>query len=120
MNKLATYKKRKEKQIMETATIIVLSVLSTLSVVAIITLVVVSFFTVGRKIDELETNVFNQMREQIADAELKIVNLKKDTCLEHLEIRRELDSRCDKLDNKIKASNTIAGTAITTKQVLQG
>jgi hypothetical protein len=102
-------KKEKEKQIMETATIIVLSVLSTLGVVAIISLVVVSFYKMGRKVDILEESVFKCLEEYREESH------------KHLEeLRREVDSRCDKLDNKITKTSTAPNLLAANKTVLQG
>ena len=97
---------------METTTIIFLKILSTLCVVTVIALVVVAIFRLGRKIDELDNTVNQSIN--FGDEELrKDIN----------ELHRELDSRCDKLDNKIKISNNtanVAGPVANAKQILQG
>jgi biopolymer transport protein ExbB/TolQ len=104
---------------METATIILLSVLSTLGVVAIITLVVVSFYKLGRKVDTSENNVFKSL-EETREEMYNITAADRDDSSRQLEeLRRELDSRCDKLDHKIKSS-TAPSTLETNKTVLQG
>ena len=97
---------------METATIILLTVLSTLSVVAIITMIVVSFYKLRGKVDELENSVFRYIEEKETSTDSRFV-----------ELERGIDSRFDKLDNKIKLSNNTAsatGPVANAKQILQG
>lgn len=101
---------------METSTIILLSVLSTLGVVAIITMVVVTFFKLGRKIIKIEEILSND-----------IIETRNDFSKEFEELRREIDSRLDKLNHKIKVStmdlSNSAGPVVPTektKQILQG
>lgn len=106
---------RRNKKI-ETSTIILLSVLSTLGVVAIITMVVVAFFKLGRKIRNVEEILSND-----------ILNSRNDFSRDFDELRREIDSRLDKLNNKIKLSTMDlhnaagpVGQSEQTKQILQG
>lgn len=101
---------------METSTIILLSVLSTLGVVAIITMVVVAFFKLGRKIRNVEEILSND-----------ILNSRNDFSRDFDELRREIDSRLDKLNNKIKLSTMDLGNAAgpvvpseKTRQIIQG
>ncbi len=101
---------------METSTIILLSVLSTLGVVAIITMVVVAFFKLGRKIRNVEEILSND-----------ILNSRNDFSRDFDELRREIDSRLDKLNNKIKLSTMDLGNAAgpvvpseKTSQIIQG
>ena len=101
---------------METSTIILLSVLSTLGVVAIITMVVVAFFKFGRKIRNVEEILSND-----------ILDSRNDFSRDFDELRREIDSRLDKLNNKIKLSTMDLGNAAgpvvpseKTRQIIQG
>ena len=101
---------------METSTIILLSVLSTLGVVAIITMVVVAFFKLGRKIRNVEEILSNE-----------ILNSRNDFSRDFDELRREIDSRLDKLNNKIELSTMDLGNAAgpvvpseKTRQIIQG
>ena len=89
---------------METSTIILITVLSTLSVVAIITMVVVAFYKLGKSVDDLENNIYKSLDETRTD----MFNLRDENTnhfnLELSQLRKELDSRFDKLDNKIRLS----------------
>ena len=106
---------------METSTIILISVLSTLGAVAIIALVAVAFYKLGGKIEKLEDNVFRTIDE----TKRELITDHEEIYRQMGEIRREMDSRCDKLDNKIQKSIGVnaAGPVVntsSTKQVLQG
>ncbi|HWY36844.1 MAG TPA: hypothetical protein VNX68_19520 [Nitrosopumilaceae archaeon] len=106
---------------METATIIVLTVLSTLSVVAIIALVVVSFYSLNRKVDTIEEGLMVSINKNRDDLELAQENSNKEIGLQFDLIKRELDSRCDKLALKIKTSITSTeAIPTTTSKVLLG
>ena len=102
-------------------TIIIVSVLSTLGVVAILTSIVVAFMKLKNKVDvnnfermvedihqRINENVrytddrFDKLITQIYDS----INFNDNTYQnEFNEIRRLVDSRCDKLDSKIKATS---------------
>jgi len=102
---------------METPTIILISILSTLSVVAIIALVVVAFVKQGRKIVKLEEDLRRSILKLEDETRIRTNRLMDDYTREFENVRKFIDSRCDKLDLKIKNS----GTKIETqKQVLQG
>lgn len=112
---------------METSTIILITVLSTLSVVAIITMVVVAFYKLGKSVDDLENNIYKSLDETRTD----MFNLRDENTnhfnLELSQLRKELDSRFDKLDNKIRLSTMNLSNSAgpisqseNTKQILQG
>lgn len=112
---------------METATIILLTVLSTLSVVAIITMVVVTFSKLRGKVDELENSVFKYINEKevetfkiIQDNENETRSRFDGVNFRFVELERGIDSRFDKLSNKIQLSNATGPVANVQKQVLQG
>jgi Na+/H+ antiporter NhaB len=107
---------------METTTTILLSVLSTLSVVAVITIVVVSFMKLRRRVDSNNDECFRAMDSTRMDLENRIHEVTGSLTRESEEIRRIIDSRCDKLDSKIKSLSNVSGpvTSSETKQVLQG
>lgn len=100
---------------METTTIILLSVLSTLSVVAIITVVAVSFGRLNRKVDKLEEQVYLYINNERTNVETRLNDICGEYRGEFEKVRGTIDSRCDKLDSKIKNSNFESQ-----KQVLQG
>ncbi len=112
---------------METSTIILLSVLSTLAVVAIVATIVVAFSKLGRRINNLaeETNTtFAQRSDEINNDINYVVNNLNSSISE---LKREMDSRFDKFDNKLKLSTmNLANSAgpvsqtETKKEILQG
>ena len=108
---------------METTTIILLTVLSTLSVVAVITMIAVAFSRLSRRVDELENSVFKCIEEREQEIRLIVTKLETDTDSCFVELERGIDSRLDKLDNKIKLLNNTAnttGTVVNAKQILKG
>jgi hypothetical protein len=117
-------KKEKEKINMETTTIILLSVLSTLSVVAVITIVVVSFARLRRRVDSNHDDCFRVIDSTRMDLENRIDEITGNLSREAEDIRRTIDSRCDKLDSKIKSLGSDApGTHVNAgngKQLIQG
>lgn len=96
---------------METATIVLISVLSTLSVVFIIALVFISFYKLNKKIDELTDSFYRDINAIDNNNNSKVDALK-----------REMDSRCDKLDSKIKLSKTDSNVSepSNSKKILEG
>lgn len=107
-------------------TIIIVSVLATLGVVAILTSIVVAFIKlknkvdvnnqketidslyntieyVERKIDENQKYVDDKFDRLITQIYETINNNENDSRREYEAIYRVIDSRCDKLDSKIKA-----------------
>ncbi|HUS49711.1 MAG TPA: hypothetical protein VMZ91_06070 [Candidatus Paceibacterota bacterium] len=106
---------------MGTTTIILLSVLSTLSVVAVITIVVVSFSRLRSRVDSNNDECYRQMDAVREEFVSKVNELENIFTRESDEIRRVIDSRCDKLDSKIKSiSESGPVTSSEKKQVLQG
>lgn len=109
---------------METTTVILLSVLSTLSVVAIIALVVVSFNKLGRKVNTLEDILSREITQRSDELNSRMNNIVDEFSIEFANMKKFVDSRCDKLDAKIKSSGeNAAGTHVNagnSKQVLQG
>jgi hypothetical protein len=112
---------------METTTIILLSVLSTLSVVAVITIVAVSFMRLGKRVDGNNDDCHRAIDALTHELYAKINEVTDSFSREYDDIRRTIDSRCDKLDSKIKSGiNDTAGTHINAssekqiKQILQG
>jgi len=109
-------------------TIIIVSVLSTLGVVAILTSIVVAFIKLKNKVD---VNNFERMVEDIhqrinensryTDDRFdklitqiyETVNYNDNTYRNEFdEIRRLIDSRCDKLDSKISNLTRVSGELI--------
>ncbi len=92
-------------------TTIIVSVLSTLGVVALVTAIVVAFVKLTNKVDvnnfdrEVE-NIYNEVNKKFEvlnrDLEHHVTAIYSSTNEEHEDIRRFIDSRCDKLDTKIK------------------
>ena len=107
---------------METTTTILLSVLSTLSVVAVITIVVVSFVKLRSRVDNNHDECCRIIDSTRMDLENRIDEVTGNIIRDSDEVRRLIDSRCDKLDSKIKSIGIdAAGTHVnSTKQVLQG
>lgn len=108
---------------METTTTILLSVLSTLSVVAVITIVVVSFMKLRIRVDNNNDECFRAMDSIRMDLENRIDEVTGNLSRDSDEIRRIIDSRCDRLDAKIKlyvSNKSEPVTSSETKQVLQG
>lgn len=100
---------------METTTVILLSVLSTLSVVAIITLVVVSFIKLGRKVNFIEEHLSREMCQRSDEINTRMNTIVDEFSKEFEGMKKFIDSRCDKLDAKIKTSSIEQQ-----KQVLHG
>jgi len=114
-------------------TIIIVSVLSTLGAVAVLTSIVVAFIKlkhkvdgnsfemtindVHRRMDDIERCAEDMLSRSITNAYEMINNNQNQISLEFDEIRRLIDSRCDKLDAKIKETS---GNLIpkTDKQIL--
>jgi predicted PurR-regulated permease PerM len=111
-------------------TIIIVSVLATLGVVAILTSIVVAFIKlrnkvdvndqketidgvhqlieyVERKIDENQREVDNKFDRLISQIYETLNNNESNCHREFESIHRTIDSRCDKLDSKIKAVSGI-------------
>jgi tetrahydromethanopterin S-methyltransferase subunit G len=102
-------------------TIIIVSVLSTLGAVAVLTSIVVAFIKlkhkvdgnsfemtindVHRRMDDIERCAEDMLSRSITNAYEMINNNQNQISLEFDEIRRLIDSRCDKLDAKIKATS---------------
>lgn len=88
-------------------TIILISVLSTLGVVALVTAIVVAFIKLGKKVD---VNLFNKTNTEMnLSAEIDrekiyqyVDNIREDTSRSIEDVYRFIDSRCDKLESKIK------------------
>jgi tetrahydromethanopterin S-methyltransferase subunit G len=114
-------------------TIIIVSVLSTLGSVAVLTSIVVAFMKlkhkvdgnsfeitindIHRRMDDIERCTDDKIDRLITSVYESINHNQNQTSLEFEEIRRLIDSRCDKLDAKIKATS---GNLIpkTDKQIL--
>jgi site-specific DNA-adenine methylase len=103
---------------------IIVSVLSTLGAVALVTAIVVAFIKLTNKVDvnnfdrEIE-NIYNEVNNKVEELNRDMYNhvnkIYSSTNEEHDDIRRFIDSRCDKLDTKIK-DLTITNTS--SKQLL--
>jgi len=101
--------------------IIIVSVLSTLGAVAILTSIVVAFIKLKHKVDGNSFQVtINDVHRRMDDIERctddkidRLITAVYETInhnhnqnvIEFDEIRRTIDSRCDKLDSKIKAKS---------------
>jgi len=95
-------------------TIIIVSVLSTLGVVTLVSSIVVMFIKLTKKVDVIHfdrenENIYNEVNnrfeELTRDLEHHVTAIYSSTNEEHEDIRRFIDSRCDKLDTKIKDLN---------------
>lgn len=95
-------------------TIIIVSVLSTLGAVALVSAIVVAFIKLTKKVDvndfdkEVE-NIYNEVDNKVGqlnrDLEHHVTEIYQQMNGENEDIRRFVDSRCDKLDTKIQDLN---------------
>lgn len=93
---------------------IIVSVLSTLGAVALVSTIVVAFIKLTKKVDvtifdrEIE-NIYNEVNKRFdnlnRDLEHNVTQIYQQINEENEEIKRFIDSRCDKLDTKIKDLN---------------
>jgi len=93
---------------------IIVSVLSTLGAVALVSTIVVAFIKLTKKVDvtifdrEIE-NIYNEVNKRFdnlnRDLEHNVTEIYQQINEENEEIKRFIDSRCDKLDTKIKDLN---------------
>ena len=97
-------------------TIILVTVLATLGVVALVTAIVVAFNKLKKKVDVNNfdkeiSNVYNVMDknyEQLnKDLEFHVTAIYQQLNSEIDDTKRLVDSRCDKLDTKIKDLNNV-------------
>lgn len=95
-------------------TIILITVLATLGVVALVTAIVVAFVKLSKKVDVNDfdrenENIYNEMEKKYEklnkDLEYHVTAIYQQMNDENEDIRRFVDSRCDKLDTKIKNLN---------------
>ena len=91
--------------------IILITVLATLGVVAVVTATVVAFVKLKKKVDVNDfdrenENIYNEFDKRfenlISDLERHVTEIYQQMNQEDDETRRFIDSRCDKLDTKIK------------------
>ena len=97
-------------------TIILVTVLATLGVVALVTAIVVAFFKLTKKVDvnsfDRETeNIYNEIDKKFEtlnnDLEFHVTAIYQQLNSEIDDTKRLVDSRCDKLDTKIKDLNNV-------------
>ncbi len=106
-------------------TVIIVSVLSTLGVVAVLTSIVVAFIKLKNKVDvkdhrEEITELYQLLDSKVTTIYNDIQNTERSIFQELEHINRTIDSRCDKLDSKIKTIRgvTVASSNNTDKQIL--
>jgi predicted PurR-regulated permease PerM len=100
-------------------TIILVTVLSTLGVVALVTAIVVAFFKLRKKVDvnsfDRETeNIYNEIGKRFDslknELEYHVTAIYQQMNQEDEDIRRQIDSRLDKLDTKfVQVINNVKG-----------
>lgn len=115
-------------------TIIVVSVLSTLGAVAVLIGIVVAFIKLKHKVDGNTFQItINDVHRRMEDIERctddkidRLITAVYETMnhnnnqidIEIENVRRIIDSRCDKLDSKIKAMSDVNLMPMTDKQIL--
>lgn len=115
-------------------TIIVVSVLSTLGAVAVLIGIVVAFIKLKHKVDGNTFQItINDVHRRMEDIERctddkidRLITAVYETMnhnnnqidIEIENVRRIIDSRCDKLDSKIKVMSDVNLMPITDKQIL--
>jgi hypothetical protein len=102
-------------------TVIIVSVLSTLGVVAVLTSVVVAFIKLKNKVDvslfdstieRLHNKIDYEVYQAIGENQRITNDLISDTNSRIEEITKMIDSRCDKLDSKIKTVQTAVNNSL--------
>lgn len=101
-------------------TIIIVSVLSTLGVVGLILSILVAFRKLKNKVDVNEFNEFqNFFRAEIDSVHKRVEETQKNLADEDEDIRRSVDSRCDKLHSLIDPDLIVQHTQLSKKRILK-